>query len=254
LIRKISPLSQISGIVDAHAHSDKKLSWHHTPEQLLSMMRECGIVRSVLTSYWDLPSEADSEAIIRFESVLKQHKEFIGFLRLNPNDFMAETLLARMANEKLIFGLKLNPMTSPVSPYSINTLKLVAVSAGLGLPVLFHTGDDPFSHPLQIERVARSCPEATIILGHMGGFFYVEEAIRVAKRNRNVYLESSVMPYPKLIQIAVRSLGAKRVFFGSDAPGVHSRVEIQKILSSGLSPAEQEAVLTTSFLKIIGSA
>jgi hypothetical protein len=142
-------------------------------------------------------------------------------------------------------------MTSAVWPSSANTLKLVAVAAGLGLPILFHTGDDPFSHPLQIERVAKACPEAIIILGHMGGFFYVEEAIRVAKRNRNVYLESSVMPYPSLIQNAVRSLGAERVFFGSDAPGVHSRIEIQKILSSAISPAEKKEILTKSFLKIV---
>ena len=137
-------MEQISGIVDAHAHSDRKLTWQHTPEQLLSMMKESGIVRTVLTSYWDLPSEADPEATIRFESVLKRHKEFIGFLRLNPNEARSETLLARMANEKLIFGLKLNPMTNAVAPYSANTLKLVAVAAGLGLPVLFHTGTIPF--------------------------------------------------------------------------------------------------------------
>ena len=247
-------MEQISGIVDAHAHSDRKLSWQHTPEQLLAMMQECGIVRSVLTSYWDLPAEADSEAIVRFENTLKHHKEFIGFLRLNPKDPRAETLLERMANEKLIFGLKLNPMTCAVSPDSSDTLKFVAAAAELGFPVLFHTGDDPLSNPLQIERVARSCPEATIVLGHMGGFFYVEEAIRVAERNRNVYLETSVMPYPSLIRNAVQSLGAERVFFGSDAPGVHSRIEIQKILSSGLSPADQTCVLTTSFLRILESA
>ncbi len=243
--------SEFTGIIDAHAHSDRKFSWQHSPEQLLNMMKECGIVRSVLTSYWDLPSKADPKALQRFETALKNHDEFIGFLRLNPNDPVAETLLARMAGEKIVSGLKLNPMTSGVLPTSGNSLKLVAASSELGLPVLFHSGDDPFSNPLQIEKVAIDCPEASIIMGHMGGFFYVEEAIRVAKRNSNVYLETSVMPYPEMIRLAAKSIGVEKIFFGSDAPGVNSIVEIQKIIASGLSKKEQENILCKNFLGLI---
>ncbi len=179
------------------------------------------------------------------------HREFVGFLRLNPNDPEAEMLLTRMAGEKLVFGLKLNPCTSGVAPFSDNSLKLIAVSAELGLPVLIHSGDDPFSNPLQIERAARSCPEAEIIMGHMGGFFYVTEAIRVAKRNKNVFLETSVMPYPKMIRDAVKALGSKRVFFGSDAPGVHAKIEVQKIRESGLDEKEQAMILCESFMDLI---
>jgi len=214
-------------------------------------MKECGITKSVLTSYWDLPTRYDPNAVERFEHALKIHEGFIGFLRLNPNEPEAETLLAQMATRKLVFGMKLNPATSGVAPFSDNTLKLVAASAELGLPVLFHSGDDPFSNPLQVERVARACPEAQVIMGHMGGFFYVAEAIRVAKRNKNVYLETSVMPFPRMIKNAVTEVGAKRVFFGSDAPGVHATVEIQKIRASGLSESEQQKILCESFVDLI---
>ncbi|HYB04291.1 MAG TPA: amidohydrolase family protein, partial [Nitrososphaerales archaeon] len=179
---------------------------------------------------------------------------FIGFLRLNPNEPDAETLLARLASEKRIFGMKLNPMTTGVLPSSDNALKLVAASAELDLPILFHSGDDPFSNPLQIECAAMASPEASIILGHMGGFFYVEEAVRVAKRQRNVFLETSVMPYPEMIRSAVKALGSRRVFFGSDAPGVHSRIEIQKIRASGISKDEQREVLSSSFLELLNQA
>lgn len=215
-------------------------------------MNECGISQSVLTSYWDLPTRADHTAVQRFETALRSHKQFIGFLRLNPIDPESEPLLARMAAEKIIFGLKLNPATSSVAPFSESTLKLIAAAAELGLPVLFHTGDDPLSNPLQIERAAIACPEASIILGHMGGFFYVEEAIRVAKRNRNVFLETSVMPYPDLIRLAVKSIGSSRVFFGSDAPGVHSAVEIQKVRASKLTKVLERDVLGASFANLIG--
>ena len=88
-------------------------------------------------------------------------------------------------------------------------------------------------------------------MGHMGGFFYVEEAIRVAKRNSNVYLETSVMPYPEMIRFTAKSIGVEKIFFGSDAPGVNSIVEIQKIIASGLSKKEQENILCKNFLGLI---
>ncbi len=244
-------MNEISGIIDAHAHSDRKFSWEHSPEQLLSMMQECGISQSVLASYWDLPSEADPEALSRFRSTLKKYKEkFLGFLRLQPNNPRAAEILEQLAKTKEIRGLKLNPMTSAVLPYSENSVKLVRLASQVKLPVLIHSGDDPFSNPLQIEQLAVRCPDASIILGHMGGFLYVEEAIRVAERHKNMYLETSVMPYPRMIRTARKRLGQGRIFFGSDSPGVHARVEIQKIFASGLHLEDQLEILTSSFLRL----
>ena len=76
------------------------------------MMKECGISKSVFASYWELPSKYDPDAVERFESALRAHDEFIGFLRVNPNDPEAGTLFARLASEKLVQGLKMNPMTT----------------------------------------------------------------------------------------------------------------------------------------------
>jgi predicted TIM-barrel fold metal-dependent hydrolase len=57
-----------------------------------------------------------------------------------------------------------------------------------------------------------------------------------------------------MIRSAVKSLGGNKVFFGSDAPGVHSGIEIQKIRSSGLSKEQQSAVLCTNFLELLQRA
>jgi predicted TIM-barrel fold metal-dependent hydrolase len=242
-------------IVDSHAHSDKKFSWQHSPEQLLAMMKEVGIKKSVLAPYWDLPAEGDPDAVGRFVSALKNHPtDFIGFLRLNPFNGKAETLLAEMSQQKVIHGLKLNPATSSALPYGEATLKLVRKAADYSLPVLFHSGDDHLSNPFQIERVAKLCPKADVIMGHMGGFFYIEEAIEVARRNKNVYLETSVMPYPNLIKLAVKKVGSDKVFFGSDSPGVHAKVELAKIYSAGLKAFDLERVLTSAFFDLIQGA
>jgi len=44
------------------------------------------------------------------------------------------------------------------------------------------------SLPLQIAEAAERCPDSNIILGHMGGYFHVDDAIRVAEKYENVYL------------------------------------------------------------------
>ena len=62
-----------------------------------------------------------------------------------------------------------------------------------------------------------ACPEATIILGHMGGYFHVDEAIEVAERLPNLVLETSAMPYPAKIREAVDRLGPERVIYAATA-------------------------------------
>jgi predicted TIM-barrel fold metal-dependent hydrolase len=242
-------------VVDAHAHADKKLSWQHTPEQLLSMMKECGIRKSVLAPYWDLPAAGDPDALGRFTSAIKEHRDkFFGFVRLNPLSSRAGELLSELAEEKAIQGLKLNPMTNAALPYAEPTTKLVRAAAEYGLPVLFHSGDDPLSIPFQIGRVAKMCPSAAIVMGHMGGYFYAEDAIAVARRHENVFLETSVMPYPSFIKLAAEKVGSEKVFFGSDAPGVHAGVEIDKILAAGLSKPQLESVLVSGFEEMLEGA
>ena len=69
-----------------------------------------------------------------------------------------------------------------------------------------------------------------IILGHMGGYFHVDEAIDVAERYPNIILETSAMPYPEKIREAVERIGAERVIFGSDGPVSSPALETQKIM------------------------
>jgi predicted TIM-barrel fold metal-dependent hydrolase len=239
-------------IVDAHAHSDRKLSWKHTPEQLLSMMKECGIAKSAVMPYWDLPAPGDPEAVERFERMLfKYSAKFYGFLRLNPFSPQAEGLLSEFVVKKIIQGVKFNPSTNCALPYAEPTMKLVRKAAEYSLPVLFHSGDDPLSSPLQIAKAAQMCPNASIIIGHMGGYFYIDEAIEVAYKLKNVFLETSIMPYPSYIRLAALKVGSQKVFFGSDSPGVHARVEIAKILASGLAQHHLEKILISGFQGLI---
>ena len=152
-------------------------------------------------------------------------------------------LLERAIGELGFKGLKLHPVTTIAHPAGADTLRLIRAAAAHGAPTLFHCGDEPLTTPFAIARAAEACPEATIILGHMGGYFHVEEAIEAAERHPNLVLETSAMPYPAKIREAVERVGAERVLYASDGPACSPRIEVEKVRLAGLGPESEPLVL-----------
>jgi predicted TIM-barrel fold metal-dependent hydrolase len=105
--------------------------------------------------------------------------------------------------------------------------------------------------PLAIAPAAAACPEATIILGHMGGYFHVDEAIEVAEEQANLVLETSAMPYPAKIREAVERIGAERVLYASDGPVCSPRIEVEKVRLAGLEPEAEALVFAGNALRIL---
>src|SRR5262249_19292378 len=145
-------------------------------------------------------------------------------------------LLERAIGELGFKGLKLHPVTTIAHPAGADTLRLIGAAAAHGAPTLFHCGDEPLTTPFAIARAAEECPEATIILGHMGGYFHVDDAIDAAARHPNLVLETSAMPYPAKIAEAVDRLGPDRVLYASDGPACSPRIEVEKVRLAGLAP------------------
>ena len=104
---------------------------------------------------------------------------------------------------------------------------------------------------LAIAIAAARVPEAMLILGHMGGYFHVDEAIEVAERYPNVILETSAMPYPARIRDAVSRIGAGRVMFASDGPGCRPGLELRKVLKAGLTVEQLRLVLRDNIVALM---
>jgi predicted TIM-barrel fold metal-dependent hydrolase len=231
-------------IIDAHAHCDVRFGWKHTPEVLIQMMDEGGIDKACITGLADVPGD-DPEAYPRLVRALREYPDRLvaGYLRLNPwYGKESRELLKRAVREDGIRGLKLHPTTIILPPNAPAVIELVRLAGELSIPVLFHSGDDPNALPLQIGKCAAACPETAILMGHAGGVFYLEDALRVAEKHLNVYLDPSGNPFPNVIRRAVDAVGAERVVFGTDMPAMHPRVERKKLDLAGLSPRELELV------------
>jgi uncharacterized protein len=240
-------------IIDAHAHCDERFGWKLTPEVLLRFMAEGGVDKACITGLADIPGD-DETAYPRFLEALRFAPDQIcaGYLRINPwYGDKARELFRRAVREDGIRGMKVHPTTIILPPNAPAVIEFVRLAGELGVPVLFHSGDDPNALPLQIGECAAACPDTSIIMGHMGGIFFGEDAIRVAERHPNVYLEPSGNPRPDIVRKAVDAVGAERVVFGTDMPAMHPSVELKKVELAGLKPAEKELVCWRNIARLM---
>lgn len=239
-------------IVDSHVHVDEvpALGWMDPPETILTAMDEAGIDRAVIMTYTDLLG-LNAEALEYTVAAVQQYPDRLyGYVRLHPWYPEAMALL-KDAWRLGLKGLKLHPVSTLAHPGDSATVALIQSAGTFGFPVLFHCGDEPMTTPWEVAEAVRQCPDTPIILGHMGGYFHVDEAIAVAERYPNVYLDTSAMPYPQKIAEAVMRVGASRVLFASDGPGCSPRLELFKIDRAGLSAADRELVLHANIMRLL---
>lgn len=240
-------------ILDAHMHVDDvpALGWRLEAELCVRRMDEAGIDRAVVMTIVDAP-EVNPDAIELVARACATFPDRLwAYARIHPwyGDEAAALLERSLA---LGFkGLKLHPVTTIAHPGGEDTLRLVRLAAAHGAPTLFHCGDEPLTTPLAVAAAAAACPEATIVLGHMGGYAHVDEAIEVAERLPNVVLETSAMPYPAKIREAAERLGAERVWYGSDGPVCSPRLEVEKVRLAGLPPEAERLVLGENALRVL---
>jgi uncharacterized protein len=232
-------------IIDTHLHVDDvpALGWSLEAAHCIRRLDEAGIDRGVVMTIVDAPEVNPRALELVAEACAAYPGRLDAFARIHPwygDESLA--LLDRAIGELGFKGLKLHPVSTIAHPSGEDTLRLIRRAAEHSAPTLFHCGDEPLATPFAIAQAAAACPEATIILGHMGGYFHVDEAIEVAARFPNVVLETSAMPYPEKIRAAVERLGPERVLFASDGPACSPLIELEKVRLAGLDPVSERLV------------
>ena len=242
-------------IIDSHTHVDEAPSfgWYDPPETIIRLLDEAEIDRAIVMTYRDAPGPEERVLEYVAEAVQRFPDRLIGYARMNPRyGDEAVALFDRAIRDYKMRGLKLHPVGYVMHPASEPTLALIRHAAALGVPTLFHCGDEEFTLPLQVAEAAAAVPDATIILGHMGGYFHVRDAIRVAKRHPNLILETSAMPYPRMIKEAVEAIGAERILFASDGPGCDPTLELEKLRRANLDAADEALLLHGNIERLLG--
>lgn len=249
-------MSSRSKIVDFHTHVDEvpALGWSLPVREVLAQLDEAGIDKAVVTTIVDAPA-VRSDALEELAQICADSGgRLYPFARVHPWYAETPTLLEHALDDLGYKGVKLHGVSAIAHPGEEPVLSLLRIAAERGVPVMFHSGDDPLTTPLEIADGARAVPDAVVVLAHVGGFGHTQDAIAVAEELPNVYLDTSAMPYPGAIGEAVRRAGADRVLFASDAPGCPAPIELAKIKMAGLADDDLAAVLGGNALRLLEPA
>ena len=131
------------------------------------------------------------------------------------------------------------------------------------VPVMFHTGTSIFPRarnkygdPMDLDDVIVDFPELKVIIAHGGRPLWMETALFLLRRSRNVYLDiSSVPPKNLLNYFPWIERVADQAMFGSDWPGpavMDLGKNVEDFYSLPLSEESKRQILRETALKLFG--
>ena len=241
-------------------------------ELFLAEMDAAGVQQAVL-----LPIDCTSAhgcRIVTNEQVAElagANPRFLGFASVDPSSKDAPKQLERAIRGLGLRGLKLDPALQRFHPDDRRLAwPLYQACAELGIPMLIHCGlswsllgQAKYARPLALEEVAQEFPALPIIVAHFG-WPWVEEALLLALKYRNVYLDTSIVysgtPRDALRHVLERQIGIEvlerslphQVLFGSNYPRADIRRSVRGLDALPLSPALWEAVARGNAAGLLG--
>ena len=237
--------------LDAHAHVGTFGGWANvaiTAEELVQQMDACEIEKTVLCS-------TGSDDNFRTKGAMEAYpNRFWALVYANPLEGEKSVQeIYDLVQNKGFSGIKLNPLRHAYVADAECLDPIMEAAKDLHIPVFIHSGHAPYALPWSIALLAERFPDVNIVMIHMGHGHgvYIDAALKMARRYSNLYLEMSGMPMNSKIKEAYKTVGNDRIFFGTDAPFHHPTIEMQKVLTSGLTEQEMEDVFYNNLQKFM---
>lgn len=209
-------------IIDAHVHLGEDVVFDEqvTEAELLEFYEKYEVEGGIVQPYLCRPYVEDTrrihDRIARFAQDGK--KRWWGMASINPHfrpdEYDAEA--ARCVRELGFVGVKITPIGHACHPSSKDALHVFEVCRGLGVPLMIHTGAGvPFSDPMSVARALESFRDVPVVLAHAGSEMHNQQAIYLAEKFDNVFLEPSWVGVIGVTNMLNR-VGASRILFSSD--------------------------------------
>ena len=236
-----------NNVWQAGGTSDYLTAESYTPEDMMRVMDQAGVDMAVGCS---LGQMVDNTFIA--ETMKKYPDRIIGFGQVNPRFPDATEKIHECAEDLGLKGLKLHPTMHGYHFADHGLLDPIFQAADdHGLVVLVNALDDPFCAPLSIEEISRNFPNTPVLIAHMGTVWNLNEAILVAQRNPNIYLETSGSQLID-VKLAYRAVGAGQLVMGTDWPGNDFDLERAKIARAIPSAGDRELVEGKNLARLLG--
>lgn len=186
-------------------------------EDLMHQMGINGVTRTVVIAH---PPFTPNEFVLKLAA---KNERIIPVVNLFGIDNPAEKLLEYISQGAK--ALKIHPASDGKGSDFKIYLQLLEIANQHALPVIIHTGclhikpiykNPEMGHAKLFEPWFKSFPNINFVLAHMN-FHYPDQAITLAGRYENVFLETSWQP-EKTIAKATTKLGPDKIMYGSDWP------------------------------------
>lgn len=223
-----------------------------TVAELLQAMDDAGVARAVLQGwYWTRPETCALQNRFYAECVRVHPDRLDAFATLHPAAGPDATLaeVRRACDEGLVGLGELSPHSQGYGVDDPVFRAVLGLAAERGLPVTLHVTDpDGREYPGRVltpledfTRLARECPETTIILAHWGGLLPLRNA--ESKSLANLWYDTAASPLlydAGVWQRFIAAVGKERVLFGSDYPlNLYPRRDAMPSMTRFISEAKQ---------------
>ena len=248
---------------------------HGTPQPMATFIAKLdasGIDRAVL-----LPIDCTSAhgcRVLTNEAVaglVAEHPRLIGFASVDPNLEDAPASLETAVRSLGLRGLKLDPalqlfdIDDPLTAFPV-----YETCVRLNIPVLMHCGlswapkgRSSRAQPLALESVVHEFPDLRVVIAHCG-FPWVADALMLALKYPNVYLDTAVIysgtPTDSLRRVLAQEIGLEvvdrslhhQLVFGSNFPRVDHKRVVAAVRALGFSEWLEERIFHANAAELLG--
>ena len=217
----------------------------------IAAMDRAGISRSLISA-WYAPHRVmiSNDEVAGF--VAQAPDRLVGVGSVDISRPMAAVREVRRCVDELGFkAIRVLPWLWEVPPTDRRFYPVYTACCEMNVPFctqIGHTGPlmpSEVGRPIYLDQVAIDFPELVIVGGHIG-YPWTDEAIALATKHRNVYIDTSaytVKRYPPTLVDYLRGHGRHKVLFGSNYPMIQPAHALADLGSLGLSEETAAAFL-----------
>lgn len=211
-----------------------------------------GGVSQALISAWVAPRNVmiSNDEVAEFVEDSEQRLIGVGSVDISkPMEAVRE--IRRCVQELNFKAIRVLPWLWEVPPTDRRFYPVYTLCCDLGIPFctqIGHTGPlmpSEVGRPMYLDQVALDFPELVIVGGHIG-YPWTDEAIAVATKHENVYIDTSaytVSRYPDTLVAYMKSVGGHKVLFGSNYPMIRPAKALAGLERLGLDDKTQQQFL-----------
>jgi predicted TIM-barrel fold metal-dependent hydrolase len=263
-------------VIDFHVHlcekfPDKEWVWRQWPdtaqsginaEEFIVKMDSCNpkINKAVVFGLKSLSSESP-------EAMKKENDYIINTVKNYPDRFIGAGLIDLSWGDKAIQelnrfvkkGLKIVKIRFSSFHYHANSMasqKMFKEIEKLGVLPVMHSDWTHYSNPLVIGDLSRMFPDLKMVMQHFGEYLSYD-ALSVAKKNNNLYVDTSALVNVKNIIKFMKEVSPDRIMYASDTLGIRGGLQPQdalnRILCLDLSKNDNEKLFEGNAIKLLRS-